>query len=161
MFATDWVFSSQLTPAEFNTELTELCLTADQAEQYTDMLKCFGGAACMAATREYLAEAVADQGMPHWTKRSPAPVGRSVIYVNFFKLTPEEELAIMAHEMGHALAGHDPSVDDWLTNELEADWFAATSVGVQHVHSALTKMGKARGVLGDLKPRLDRLAKYL
>ena len=160
MFATDWIFSSQLTPAEFNAELTELCLTADQAEQYIEVLKCFGGAACMAVTREYLVASVTNRDMPHWAKRSPGAVGRTVLYVDFFGLTPDEELAIMAHEMGHALCGHEPE-GDWTTNEYEADWFAATSVGVQHIHSALTKMGNAMGVLGHLKPRLDRLAKYL
>ncbi len=160
MFATDWVFTQQMTISEFDIELDEMDLTFDQAEQYTDALMCFGGAACLSASREYLVEFVLNQSAPHWAKRSPAPVGRSVIYVNFFGLTPDEELAIMAHEMGHALCGHEPT-DDWLTNELEADWFSATSVGVQHIHSALVKMGNAMGILGDIQPRLDRLAKYL
>lgn len=113
--------------------------TEEQADTIMDIVALTGGAAYVFVTHE-LKESLPHLVVPHWQKREPVSIGKGIFFVNLYKLTPEEEMAIISHEMGHAACGHMVST---LANEMEADRIAAMTVGPDIIKSALVKIDKA------------------
>ncbi len=164
MFSSDYVFTTPVSTTKemvsflknngFNREQTKNCM-----KYIADM----SGAYCITASREIVQDIPTYDDIPHYMKRLPPHIGFSITVVNLADLTPDEELAIWAHEFGHVNCGHLPTDEDQIQCELDADYFAVVTVGAIHVYSALTKLVEKFKLHDDyvVKKRLEKLRQYL
>ena len=163
MFGNDYVFTDYPTTEEGMVEMLKgYTFNEEQIERSIEAVFNTAGGYCITLSREK-AESLVRVDAPHFMKRLIPPVGLSVVVMNLADLTPDEELAVSAHEFGHAYCGHEPSLESILQCELEADWFAVVSVGAVHMYNALTKTASKFGMEDDefLIKRLDAIRKYV
>lgn len=163
MFGADYVFTDHPTTEEGMVEmLKSYSYNEEQIEQSIQAVMNTAGGYCIRLPREK-AETFVRVDVPHFMKRIIPPVGFSIVVMNLADLTPEEELAVTAHEFGHAYCGHEPSLESILQCEKEADWFAVVNVGAVHLYNALTKIAKRFGIEDDefLIERLDAIRPYV
>lgn len=163
MFGNDYVFTDYPTTEEEMVEMLKgYTFNEDQIEQSIEAVLNTAGGYCITLSREK-AESLVRVDAPHFMKRLIPPVGLSVVVVNLADLTPDEELAISAHEFGHVYCGHEPSLESILQCEMEADWFAVVGVGAVHLYNALTKIASKFYMKDDefLIKRLDAIRPYV
>ena len=163
MFGNDYVFTDHPTTEEEMVEMLKgYTFNEEQIERSIEAVFNTAGGYCITLSREK-AESLVRVDAPHFMKRLIPPVGLSVVVMNLADLTPDEELAVSAHEFGHAYCGHEPSLESILQYELEADWFAVVGVGAVHMYNALTKTASKFGMKDDefLIKRLDAIRPYI
>lgn len=163
MFGNDYVFTNHPSTEEGMIEmLKEYSFNENELEQCMDAIRSTSGGYCVVLTRQK-AENIASIEAPHFMKRLVPPIGSSVVVVNLAELTPDEELAIAAHEFGHIYHGHLMEDGDFLEKELAADWFAVVGVGAIHMYNALAKVAKKFNVIDDevVVKRLETIRQYL
>ena len=164
MFTSDYVF---VTPASTVDEMVDLFVKTGfdekQSKRCMDEVMVMGGAYCISAPRDIVQNMPSYLCVPHFMKRLPPPVGHSITVIDLVGLTPDEDLAIMAHEFGHAGYNHKPTLETALQCELEADYFAVVLVGAVHLHSALTKIVEKFKLQDDdiITKRLEVLEQYM
>ena len=140
MFGSDYVFTDYpTTREEMKVLLESYDFSEEQIEVYMTGVDATSGAYCVNLTRERALQ-VATINAPHHMKRMVPPIGYSVVVMNLADLTPDEELAVAAHEFGHACCGHEPNEENALQCELEADRYACVGVGANHMYNALVKV---------------------
>ena len=163
MFGNDYVFTDHPTTEEEMVEmLKRYSYNEGQIEESIEAIRNTGSGYCISLSREK-AESLVRVDAPHFMKRIIPSIGFSVVVMNLADLTPEEELAISAHEFGHAYCGHEPSLESVLKCEMEADWFAVVGVGAVHMYNALTKIASKFDMEDDefLIKRLDAIRPYV
>ena len=163
MFGADFVFTDHPTTEEGMVKmLKEYDYSEEQIEQSIEAVVNTAGGYCIRLSREN-AENMVRVPAPHYMKRIIPPVGFSIVVMNLADLTPDEELAVTAHEFGHAYCGHEPSLESILQCEMEADWFAVVSVGAIHMYKALAKIAKKFGVESDefIIKRLEAIGRHI
>lgn len=163
MFGNDYVFTDHPTTEEGMVDMLKgYTFNEEQIEQSIEAVFNTAGGYCIRLSREK-AESMVRVEAPHYMKRIIPSVGFSVVVMNLAELTPEEELAISAHEFGHAYCGHEPSLESVLQCEMEADWFAVVGVGAVHLYNALTKIASKFDMEDDefLIKRLDAIRPYV
>lgn len=163
MFGSDYIFTNYPDSKEGMTELLKYYDFDDESiEEYMTSIDETSGAYCIRLSLKQALN-VAKTDEPHLMKRIMPPIGYSVVVMNLADLTPEEELAVAAHEFGHAYCGHKTTAENVLQCELEADWFAVVSVGAVHIYNALIKTTKKFNIEDNeiLSKRLEVLRQYL
>lgn len=163
MFGNDYVFTDHPTTEEEMVEMLKgYTFNEEQIEISMEAIRNTGSGYCISLSREKV-ESLMRVDVPHFMKRIIPSIGFSVVVMNLADLTPDEELAISAHEFGHAYCGHEPSLESVLQCEMEADWFAVVSVGAIHLYNALTKIASKFDMEDDefLIKRLDAIRPYM
>ena len=141
MFGTDYIFVQDQTKEELADWLMGNGLGQKQCEEYFLSMLNMGGGLYLYVTRESLHNCVVAKKQDHAALRLMPALGANIRFSNFFEFTLDEEMAVLAHEFGHALSGHQPdSPESALRCELEADRYAAVGVGAKHMYTAIEKL---------------------